>query len=381
MGLAGALLANAVLLGVLAGFALLNETQPDLYYQSVQEDEWLEWASFWAFLLAAGVFAVGAVRQREADGGWPWFLAGLALFCLVVALEEISWGQRVLGYRPPTYFLEHNYQQELNLHNVIERDLRKLGAKAVILGYGVALPLLALIPPLGRLLSRWAVVAPPPELIPGFAAAYWTYEAYPFKYSGEIMELMLGLGFLFAGLARARELRFGGAAAGLRRALPASLALSAALVFGLGLANAHASRAQRSASLENLKRARVEIAALERDFLARNRNPSGWSPSRCGIHKRLYAFVRKYQGTFLRRGEFAALESRGMPGERVEFFLDPWNSPYWLRDKCSASRRVVFVYSFGPNRRRESSPWEIRGDDVGAVLVRGKRKVPGADPP
>jgi hypothetical protein len=89
MGLAGALLANAVLLGALAGFALLNEYQPDLFYRSLQEDEWLEWASFWGFLLAAGVFAVGAVRQRRAAGGWPWFLAGVALFCLVVALEEI----------------------------------------------------------------------------------------------------------------------------------------------------------------------------------------------------------------------------------------------------------------------------------------------------
>jgi hypothetical protein len=367
MGLAGALLANAVLLGVLAGFALLNETQPDLYYQSVQEDEWLEWASFWAFLLAAGV--------------WPWFLAGLALFCLVVALEEISWGQRLLGYRPPAYFLEHNYQQELNVHNVIERDLRKLGVKALILGYGVALPLLALIPPLGRLLSRMAVVAPPPELIPGFAAAYWIYEAYPFKYSGEIMEFLLGLGFLFAGLSRARELRSGGTATGLHRGLPASLALSAALVVGLGLANACASRAQRSASPENVKLARVEIEALQRDFLARNRNSGGWSPSRCGIHKRLYTYVRKYRGTFLHRGEFAALESRGMPGERAEFFLDPWNSPYWLRDKCSGSRRIVFVYSFGSNRRRDSSHWEIRGDDVGVVLLRGTRRPPGGGRP
>ena len=29
---------------------------------------------------------------------------------------------------------------------------------------------------------------------------------------------------------------------------------------------------------------------------------------------------------------------------------------------------MTFVYSFGPNRRRDWSRWEILGDDVGAVV-------------
>ena len=36
----------------------------------------------------------------------------------LVALEEISWGQRILGLRTPELLLEVNRQKELNLHNI-----------------------------------------------------------------------------------------------------------------------------------------------------------------------------------------------------------------------------------------------------------------------
>ncbi len=366
MGIAGAVLANVLILGTLALFSWLNEHDFDAFYQSLQEDEWLEWATFWGFFLAAVALGVAALRQRRSTGLWPWFLAGVASFCFVVGMEEISWGQRVLGYRPPAYFLEHNFQQELNVHNVMARDLRMLAVKVVILGYGVALPLLAAMPPVGQLLARLAVVAPPVELAPGFAAAYWTYETYPFKFSGEVTEFMMALGFLFAGLARAREL---GAPMPRRRLGPAPVALSTAVVLALGAANAWASRAQRSASPETMRTAQAELAALKRDFETRAAASGGRLPSKCGLHKRLYSYRRKYDQPFLDRGDFAALKEQGLPEERAEFFLDPWNSPYWLRDKCSQSRRVVFLYSFGPNRRRDSSSWEIRADDVGVGLV------------
>jgi hypothetical protein len=54
MGLPAALLANAAAIGPLALLAILSDRQPDLFYRSVQEDEWLEWASFWAFAPPTG---------------------------------------------------------------------------------------------------------------------------------------------------------------------------------------------------------------------------------------------------------------------------------------------------------------------------------------
>ena len=206
-------IANVLVLAVLGYAWFLEARLPDFYYMSVQEDEYIEWASFWAFLLAA----VAAVVKSRGTAGFPWFLYGLALFCFVVAMEEISWGQRLLGYRPPVYFLEHNFQQEFNFHNVIDTDYRKLALSATIAGYGVLLPLLALVAPLRRLLERIGVVVPPLGLLPLFAATFLMYIVYPFSHSGEWVELMLGLGMLFAVLPTAAADSAPTAVAGLGR--------------------------------------------------------------------------------------------------------------------------------------------------------------------
>ena len=86
------LAANILVLAVVAYAWFLETRLPDFYYMSVQEDEYIEWASFWAFILAA---VAAVVASRTHAGRIPWFLYGLALFCFIVAMEEISWGQRL----------------------------------------------------------------------------------------------------------------------------------------------------------------------------------------------------------------------------------------------------------------------------------------------
>ena len=341
------LVANILVLAVIAYAWFLEARLPDFYYMSVQEDEYIEWASFWAFLLAA-VAAVVASREPAA-GRFPWFLYGLALFCFVVAMEEISWGQRVLGYRPPVYFLEHNFQQEFNFHNVIDTDYRKLALSATIAGYGVLLPLLALVAPLRRLFERIGIVVPSLGLLPLFAATFAMYLVYPFSHSGEWVELMLGLGMLFALLPS----KLGPMLAGW------------AVVMVLGIASGAATRMQRDEHPATMAAAQAEVEAIRRDF------ESGRVRSRCSLHKRLYSFVVKYEQYGLQSGEFAGLVSQGMPEERAEFLLDPWNSPYWIRHRCNrkTGTRSYFIYSFGPNRRRDSTETEILGDDVGVFIA------------
>jgi hypothetical protein len=83
--------------------------------------------------------------------------------------------------------------------------------------------------------------------------------------------------------------------------------------------------------------------------------------------------VKKYQQDYLLEGEFSRLVESSGNAARAEYLLDPWNSAYWIRHKCRKGREVSFVYSFGPNRRRDSSDWEIGdedagGDDIGAHL-------------
>lgn len=362
--LKAAWVANILILATVGIAAALDKASSDLYYRFVQEDEILEWASFWAFAIAAVVAALSAVAQKRSTGRIPWFQAGVSLFCFAVAMEEISWGQRILGYRPPSYFLEHNFQQELNVHNVMDTSLRKLAIKVIMFGYGVVLPVLALIPETRRLLWRAAVVAPPWVLAPAFLGTLITYEIYPWRFSGEWVEFMLGLGFLFASIAALIGFR----AEGLPRKLPPAWALvvgSYIVVVGLGGANTAMSRSQRGADPAILAAAQTELEALKRDF-----QKAGFR--RCNNHKRLYTFKEKYDLDFLLEGEFAALTQQGLAPERAEFFLDPWNNPYWIRDRCSDRKRrhIIFIYSFGPNRRRDSSRTEIQADDVGTIVYR-----------
>ena len=358
------LIANFLIIGVFAYAAVVNVLDPDLYYLSVQEDEYLEWSSFWAFLLA-GIVYLGLARQQRITRQIPWFAIGVAIFCFIVAMEEISWGQRIVGYRPPRYFLAHNFQQELNIHNVVATHYRKIALHTVIIGFGLLLPVISLAPPVRRLAERCGVTPPPLALIPAFIATWIFYAGYPWTHSGEWVELMLGLGFLFSGL---WGFRASGTPAQYRSQAPRVLVKILAgwlIVVLFGAASAAASRVQRSGHGENPVTARIELEALRHDFL------SGEMRVRCGVHKRLYTYANKYAQTHLLDGEFAQLTSQGLPDERASYLLDPWNSPYWIRDNCADDGRIriAFVYSFGPNRRRDSNRWRIMGDDVGVFIL------------
>ena len=361
------LLANLAVFGVVVFAYVLDRVDPDLYYRILQEDEFLEWSTFWAFIAAASFFVWASIGQRRSGRPLPWFFGGVALFCFLVAMEEISWGQRVLGYRPPAYFLEHNFQQELNIHNVFSTGLRRQTLKAIILGYGVLLPLVSLPAWLRSNLDRVGITAPPVALVPAFFATYLTYQIYPWQFSGELVELMLGLGFLFA--ARyASYLYKSSASRGLQ--FPWKFQAVACIgVIALGVGTASVSRIQLGDSHEIIAATRTEAEALRRDFLDMARRNRGRLVTRCGLHKRVYTYVQEYKQDYLRDGTFNALTEKGLPEERAAFFLDPWNSPYWIRHECgSRGQRDVFVYSFGPNRRRESSENETLGDDIGVII-------------
>ncbi len=359
---AGAVLASLLTLGILLFAAWLEASNADAYYRAVQEDEFLEWSTFWAFILAAGLFARAAVRERRLQGGFPWFFSGVALFCFVVGMEEISWGQRVLGYRPPVYFLANNFQQELNFHNVVDTSNRKLALKVILAGYGVVFPLIMLWPPVGNPLRRLGLRPPHLGLALTFGAAGLTYQTYPWKFTGEWVEMVAGFGFLFAGYLHCFALRpvETTGKTWLHAATPALATLLLASV------TTAAWRHERQIDPAMAQTTTTEVEALLQDFR------SGKLTSRCGVHRRLFTYMEKNDQPYLREGRFAALVAQGLPEARAQFLLDPWNSPYWLRHRCDrdTGREVAFVYSFGPNRRRDSSRWEILGDDVGTYIYR-----------
>jgi hypothetical protein len=143
------------------------------YDRLLQEDYPVEWAQF-SFCLFTSIFAVLSGYFFARRGQWAiaitLFLLGLGTFLL--AGEEISWGQRVLGITTPAELDTVNAQAELNLHNVtagfdVEMVFRQVSFAIGIIG--TAVPLLA------RLRSPilkgvfWRTLSPPLFTVPLFA--------------------------------------------------------------------------------------------------------------------------------------------------------------------------------------------------------------------
>jgi hypothetical protein len=307
----------------------------------------------------------------------PWFAAGVGLFCFLVAMEEISWGQRVFGYRPPAYFLENNYQQELNLHNVMSADLRAHAVEATIFVYGILLPLLGLVATAKRVMQRLGVTAPPIVLVPPFILMLVLYVWYPWRYLAEVVEAILALGFMFAALWMMDALRVRD---GARYSSLPSLGVTLCAIGCLSIASAAFSQSPRGIHPADLKAAITETKMLKQDFLAVEEQV-GDLPSECGVHDRIYNFAWDYDVELLKHGDFASLVERGLAEERADLFFDPWDTAYWVRDRCNedTGERVVFVYSMGPNRRRDSTKWRIRGDDIGVYVIGGPEERASRD--
>lgn len=330
---------------VVAIFVALANLQPTVYEALLQEDRVVEWLTVAFFLAAAVRGGTRAVRQRRIFDGL------VALFCLFVAGEEASWGQRLLGFTPPEYFLAENAQQEFNLHNFKDIFGRPKVALAIALaGYGVVLPALARWRVGRRMLDR--IGATPPAIALGVCLAlmvamlWW----YPLKFTGEWVELVAGLTFWLAtGPGRVEGMMtLLGATAG-------SLMLSAW------------SGRPRTES-PTLACARAEAQAIATAVA------TGALRSKEGarIHKRVWIAGRDLDLDSARvatRLASVSCASRNSTQQRRTYAVDPWGSPYWIR--VGGSPALIEVYSFGPNRRRDEPG---RGDDVTVATPGGESR-------
>jgi hypothetical protein len=127
-----------VLLAILLAAHLVIDRQTALLL--AEEDGPLEMATALLYLIAAGI----NVRLAMRFGGVPLTrlaLLGLAALFFVVGMEEISWGQRMLGFSTPESMDALNVQAEFNLHNLWSTSLNNAIGLAVTFGLLVVLPL------------------------------------------------------------------------------------------------------------------------------------------------------------------------------------------------------------------------------------------------
>jgi len=88
-----------------------------------------------AALFLASSVAVGA-RLLRPRGLSRWHLLLLAAVFFALGMEEISWGQRLMGWETPELWKRLNYQDETDLHNLIKPAIRFLYVLGnLLLGY------------------------------------------------------------------------------------------------------------------------------------------------------------------------------------------------------------------------------------------------------
>ena len=141
---------------------LVTARSDDLFRLIVREDALLEWAQVIAYIAAVGIALLEIPRVwRSGDTLATFVLVCLALLSLLSVGEELSWGQRLIGFGTPE-LAARNRQGELTLHNDarLEQAIRIVILLAGI--YGVLMPLLVrrrtpLVPPI-TLVSFFTVV-------------------------------------------------------------------------------------------------------------------------------------------------------------------------------------------------------------------------------
>jgi hypothetical protein len=108
-------------IGLLCGLALIFTGifvyDPKIFFVLGSEDHVVESLSAAALFTAAACIAYALLRVRRNESTQLFTLGLLAAAFLLIALEEVSWFQRVFDLEPPPS-LAANQQAELNLHNL-----------------------------------------------------------------------------------------------------------------------------------------------------------------------------------------------------------------------------------------------------------------------
>ena len=190
------LLGNGILAGFLfAGIHYLYIYQPVAFVFFVAEDRWSEYGTFVGWFLSSSmlVWALLKFPKFRRPGHYIF-----ALVAFLIAMEEISWGQRILGIATPGLISVQNLQGELNFHNMLQAgSYYPYIAPAILIG-GIVLPIFAFFSAtLRQLCERLGIPIVPVQYWPFivlpvyFLEYHWRFVAVALNY--ELAELFLSI--------------------------------------------------------------------------------------------------------------------------------------------------------------------------------------------
>lgn len=181
------------------------------HLQIIREDGLVETAQIFIFLLSSiFAFKISPIfKHKNKLNFYAFKLLGFLL--LFVAMEEMSWGQRIIGVKTPSSISEINSQGEITVHN-LHLFQSKLHLIYMLVGfYGSILPIL-LNKYKHNLYKKYSLFFPPAHLFFYFFAILFLYFLLEYQVyylqiiSGyfmdisrwqEVAELILSIGFLF----------------------------------------------------------------------------------------------------------------------------------------------------------------------------------------
>ncbi len=155
-----------------------------------------------AFLLFTTSIFSGALVLRvwKKENRLHIFFILFGAFCMWAFLEEISFGQRLFEIEPPQFFVDHSSQPEINVHNLLQEQLRfktKHFAAYTLLIWGVLFPYLLKYEFIRNLFDRFWFVVPPQSLILGFLFGAVLAIDWPTGREEEVEEFFFSICFIF----------------------------------------------------------------------------------------------------------------------------------------------------------------------------------------
>ena len=168
--------AVCVFLGVapFAGAAVLAPLSGSrLYRFLIREDsvlEWLQVVGYAAALVFATLLAVRLWRRSDRLIGAAY--AALAIGCVFIMGEELSWGQRLFGLDTPARLADLNRRGEINVHNV---PAVTNAFRVVLLAIGIYGSIAAAAVRLTRTVTETVDLLFPPLFLSGFFLAVLAY--------------------------------------------------------------------------------------------------------------------------------------------------------------------------------------------------------------
>ena len=147
-------------------FIILFKTDPYHFHALSREDYPLEWASAILMFLACFIFVFlffKNINVKTISNYTKLLLAVFSILFLLIAMEEVSWFQRVLKIETPDSF-KNNLQGEMNFHNFyseLSENIYYFGAFIFL----IFLPTLKLILPRYLNFNEFKLLIPRPFIV------------------------------------------------------------------------------------------------------------------------------------------------------------------------------------------------------------------------